>query len=95
MHVLLHGLWLGQGLDNGAERLLALNALPPFAEGQDLIVLFRVCGALRRLGRYDRALATIDRALDLLPPGDVSVHADLARERTLISTARGLCRSLH
>ncbi|MET9507666.1 hypothetical protein ABZX62_04155 [Streptomyces flavidovirens] len=75
-HVLLHGLWLGHDLDHGAEQLLALSARPAFGTaGTDPTVLFRVAGALPRLGRYDEGLAAIDRALDLLPPGDVTVHA--------------------
>ncbi|WP_235990966.1 hypothetical protein [Streptomyces ureilyticus] len=53
-------------------------------------MLFRVVGALRRLGRYDEGLAAIDRALDLLPPGDITVHADLVRERSLVTAARDL-----
>ncbi|MFF2189666.1 hypothetical protein [Streptomyces sp. NPDC058155] len=89
-HVLLHGLWLGQDLDRGAERLLALSSGPPFETGNDPIALFRMAGALRRLGRYDEGLTAIDRALDLLPPGDITVHADLVRERSLIAAAREL-----
>ncbi|MFF6772789.1 hypothetical protein ACFY8W_04415 [Streptomyces sp. NPDC012637] len=88
LHVLLHGLWLDQDLDQGAERLLALSSRPPFDTGTDPIVLFRVAGALRRLGRYDEAFAAIDRALDLLPPGDAAVHAGLVRERSLIAAVR-------
>ncbi|MBT3152391.1 hypothetical protein HTV45_16155 [Streptomyces sp. CHD11] len=90
LHVLLHGLWLGQDLDHGAERLLALSSRPALATGTDPIVLFRVAGALRRLGRYDEGLGAIDRAIDCLPPGDTSVHADLVRERSLTCAARGL-----
>lgn len=90
LHVLLHGLWLGQDLDQGAERLLALSSRPALATGSDPIVLFRVAGALRRLGRYDEGLGAIDRAIDCLPPGDISVHADLVRERSLICAARDL-----
>ncbi|GHH95411.1 hypothetical protein [Streptomyces capillispiralis] len=90
LHVLLHGLWLGQDLDHGAERLLALRSRPALATGSDPIVLFRVAGALRRLGRYDEGLGAIDRAIDCLPPGDTSVHADLVRERSLLCTARDL-----
>ncbi|APY85547.1 hypothetical protein DCW30_25340 [Streptomyces alfalfae] len=90
LHVLLHGLWLGQNLDQGAERLLALSSRPALAADSDPIVLFRVAGALRRLGRYDEGLGAIDRAIDCLPPGDVSVHADLVRERSLICAARDL-----
>ncbi|MET9556810.1 hypothetical protein [Streptomyces sp. NPDC006645] len=89
-HVLLHGLWLGQDLDRGAERLLALSTGPPFDTGGDPIALFRAAGALRRLGRYDEGLAAIDRALDLLPPGDIAVHSDLVRERSLIAVARDI-----
>lgn len=95
LHVLLHGLWLGHDLDHGAERLLALSAQPAFGTaGTDPIVLFRVAGALRRLGRYDEGLAAIDRALDLLPPGDITVHADLVRERSLIAAARDVHQHL-
>ncbi|MEU2991575.1 hypothetical protein ABZ772_14485 [Streptomyces griseoincarnatus] len=94
LHVLLHGLWLGQDLDQGAERLLALSSRPALATatgtGTDPIVLFRVAGALRRLGRYDEGLSAIDRAIDCLAPGDISVHADLVRERSLICAARDL-----
>ncbi|MEU9290299.1 hypothetical protein AB0D57_38095 [Streptomyces sp. NPDC048275] len=96
LHVLLHGLWLGLDLDldQGAQRLLALSTRPPFDVGTDPIVAFRQAGALRRLGRYDASLAAIDRALDLLPPGDTTVHADLVRERSLTATARDLHRHL-
>ncbi|MFH9174073.1 hypothetical protein [Streptomyces albogriseolus] len=90
LNVLLHGLWLGQDLDEGAERLLALSLRPALATGTDPIVLFRVAGALRRLGRYDEGLSAIDRAIDCLPPGDISVHADLVRERSLLCAARDL-----
>ncbi len=95
LHVLLHGLWLGQDLDEG---LLALSSRPALAlatgtgtgTGIDPIVLFRVAGALRRLGRYDEGLSAIDRAIDCFPPGDISVHADLVRERSLLCAARDL-----
>ncbi|MYS51301.1 hypothetical protein GTW46_14765, partial [Streptomyces sp. SID6013] len=44
LHVLLHGLWLGQDLDQGPERLLALSLRPALATGTgtgtDPIVLF-------------------------------------------------------
>ncbi|MEU1293792.1 hypothetical protein ABZ439_15350 [Streptomyces sp. NPDC005840] len=58
--------------------------------GTGPIVLFRTAGALRRLGRYDEGLSAIDRAIDCLPPGDISVHADLVRERSLLCAALGL-----
>lgn len=91
-HVLLHGLWLGQDLDRGAERLLALSTSPPFDTGLDPVALFRRAGALRRLGRYDKALGVIDRALDVLPPGDLTVQADFVRERSLITAVDDMRR---
>ncbi|MEU6227498.1 hypothetical protein [Streptomyces sp. NPDC047042] len=90
LHVLLHGLWLGVDLDQGAQRLLALSARPPFAADTDPVVAFRRAGALRRLGRYEASLATVDHALGLLPPGDTTVHADLVRAQSLTATARDL-----
>ncbi|MCZ1006854.1 hypothetical protein [Streptomyces lydicus] len=90
LHVLLHGLWLGHSLPGRAEHMLAITARPPFAPRTDPIALFREAGALRQLGRYEAALATIDDALDVLPPGDVSVHADLVRERSLIAASHDL-----
>ncbi|MEU9396963.1 hypothetical protein AB0D86_44105 [Streptomyces sp. NPDC048324] len=88
LHVLLHGLWLGHDLPHREEQMLRILDRPPFASRTDPIALFREAGALRALGEYRAALASIDRALDLLPPGDVSVHADLVRERSLIAAAR-------
>ncbi|MGY4968338.1 hypothetical protein ACWGCC_03785 [Streptomyces nigrescens] len=88
LHVLLHGVWLGHALPGREEHMLQLLARPPFAAGTDPIAQFRKAAALRGLGRYDQALASIDRALDLLPPGDVAVHADLVRERALITAAQ-------
>ncbi|AJT62526.3 hypothetical protein T261_0837 [Streptomyces lydicus] len=87
LHVVLHGLWLGHALPGREEHMLALLARPPFAQRTDPIALFREANALRGLGRYPSALASIDRALDLLPPGDLSVHADLVRERSLITAS--------
>ncbi|GAA3196529.1 MULTISPECIES: hypothetical protein [Streptomyces] len=89
VHVLLHGLWLGHHLDRGPERLLDLASRAP---ARDPIVLFRVAGALRRLSRYEDGLAAIDQALELLPPGAPAVHADLVRERQMISAAHDLYR---
>ncbi|WP_215449441.1 hypothetical protein [Streptomyces sp. ATCC 21386] len=92
LHALLHGLWLGHGLSGREEQMLQILGRPPFASRTDPIALFREAGALRGLGEYRAALAAIDRALDLLPPGDVSVHADLVRERSLIAAARDVQR---
>jgi hypothetical protein len=94
LHVLLHGLWLGHLLPGRAETILRLAALPPLAGRADPVALMRTAGALRQLGRYRDALAAIDDAIDVLPPGDPAFHADLVRERTLIITAYDLSRHL-
>ncbi|WP_446038075.1 hypothetical protein [Streptomyces sp. SID1121] len=87
LHVLLHGLWLGHGLPGREETMLRILAGPAFATGTDPIALFREAAAHRALGSYSLALAAIDRAMELLPPGPVEVHADFVRERSLITAA--------
>jgi len=90
LHTLLHGLWLGENLDRGAELTLDLLLRPPFDERQDPIALYREARARRRMGQLDRALTTIEQAIDVLPAGSPDVHADLVRERGLITLARDL-----
>ncbi|MFI0743014.1 tetratricopeptide repeat protein [Streptomyces sp. NPDC021100] len=87
LQVLLHRLWLGHRLPGREERMLGLLDRPPFADRTDPVALFREAAALRGLGNYRKALDVIDRALDLLPPGDPAVHADFVRERSLITAA--------
>ncbi|MGW7323816.1 hypothetical protein [Streptomyces sp. NPDC054845] len=91
VHALLHGLWLGENLPGQASLMLELLESPAFAQG--LLgpeALFRKAGALRRLGRYEPALAAVQSAIDRLDPGEVVVHADCVRERSLILAERSL-----
>ncbi|MFD7017500.1 hypothetical protein [Streptomyces sp. NPDC059928] len=90
VHVLLHGVWLGSLLPGRAPMLLALVGLLPEGGLNDPIALFRMASARRSLGHYPEALTAISHALELLPPGDPAVHADLVREHALITTARDL-----
>ncbi len=69
---------------------MTLRSRPALATGTGPIVLFRVAGAPRRLGRYDEGLGAIDQAIVSLPPRDISVHADLVPERSLLCAARDL-----
>ncbi|MFC7908265.1 hypothetical protein [Streptomyces nigra] len=92
VHVLLHGVWLGSLLPGQAPLLLALVGLLPEGGLSDPIALFRMASARRSLGHYPEALTAISHALELLPPGDPAVHADLVREHALITTARDLTR---
>ncbi|WP_343242188.1 hypothetical protein [Streptomyces sp. SID9727] len=90
LHVLLHGVWLGTFLPGRAPLLLMLVGLLPKGGLDDPIALFRMASARRALGHYPEALTAIDHALELLPPGELAVHADLVRERALITTAHDL-----
>jgi hypothetical protein len=89
-HTLLHGLWLGDDLPDQPHRILALLDRPAFADADtDAIALFRKAAALRRLHRFDEALAAITQAMEALPVNAGSgVHSDLVRERALILSAR-------
>ncbi|MER5443203.1 hypothetical protein [Streptomyces sp. NPDC002790] len=90
LHVLLHGVWLGTFLPGRAPMLLALVGLLPDGGLHDPIALFRMASARRSLGHYPEALTAIGHALELLPPGDPAVHADLVREHALITLAYDL-----
>ena len=59
------------------------------AKGEgDAHVFYRRASALRRLGRFDQALADIDRAIGMLDAGENLVHLDFVRERELIVSSR-------
>lgn len=95
LHVLLHGVWLGGLLPGRADKLLALVDRLPDGGARDPIALFRKASALRALGRYPLAHAAVERALELLPPGHLAVHADLVHEHTLITSAYDLAQLVH
>ena len=95
LHVLLHGVWLGGLLPERAEALLALVDRLPYGGEDDPIAQFRKASALRALSRYDEARTAIERALELLPPGQLAVHADLVREHSLITAAYDLTQLTH
>ncbi|CAL9605651.1 hypothetical protein SUDANB6_05543 [Streptomyces sp. enrichment culture] len=88
VHALLHGLWLGEHLPDQPQRMLELLRAPAFARGLGAEALFRKAGALRRLRRFDEALAALQDAIDRLDPSEVVVHADCVRERSLILVER-------
>lgn len=91
VHALLHGLWLGENLPRQASLMLGLLETSTFSDG--LLgpeALFRKAGALRRLKQYEPALAAVQSAIDCLDPGEVVVHADCVRERSLILAERSL-----
>jgi hypothetical protein len=70
--------------------LVALVDRLPEHGSSDPVAQFRKASAHRTQGHYLQAHTAIDRALELLPPGELSVHADLRRENCLITAAHGL-----
>ncbi|MEU8784829.1 hypothetical protein [Streptomyces sp. NPDC048637] len=95
LHVLLHGVWLGGRLPDRAPTLLALVDRLPDQGADDAVAQFRKASAHRAQGQYRLAHAAIDRALELLPPGELAVHADFVREHALITAAHDLDRLIH
>ncbi|MFF3372100.1 hypothetical protein ACFYXF_03980 [Streptomyces sp. NPDC002680] len=73
-----------------AEPIPSIAARPPFAGCADPIVPFRAAGTPRQLDRHQAALETIDRKLDLSPPRDASVYADLVRDPSLIAASKDI-----
>ncbi|MFD9484108.1 hypothetical protein [Streptomyces sp. NPDC059991] len=89
-HAVLHGLWLGERLPHQGELMLAVLRLEPFARREDPLALSREARAWRKVGDLDAALECVERAFGLLPPASLDLHADLVRERGLITIARDL-----
>ena len=83
-HVCLAAIWFAHHLPNQATILLEL-ADDMILRGEDNWTLyFRRAGALRKLGRYEEALESIDRAVTSLPMGHTEVYQEQLRERELI-----------
>jgi hypothetical protein len=84
--VCLQGLWFGTHLADQAEQILALSDEMIGRGEDDGNLYYWRAFALRRLGRFDDALKSVDRAISLLPIGMNAVHQDYFRERELIET---------
>ncbi|MFF1482127.1 hypothetical protein ACFVYD_32015 [Streptomyces sp. NPDC058301] len=65
-HAVLHSLWLGERLPRQGELMLAVLRLPPLADREDPLALYREARAWRRLGDLDSALECVERAFGLL-----------------------------
>jgi tetratricopeptide (TPR) repeat protein len=94
LHALIDGLRFAERLPNHIEVMLGLLRRPTFSDRRDTTILFREAFALRRLGRYDEALAAIDRSLALLSPNDVDRYQQRMGERYRIIDERHLTRVL-
>jgi tetratricopeptide (TPR) repeat protein len=94
LHALIDGLRFAERVPNHLEVMLDLLRRPTFSDRRDTTILFREAFALRRLGRYDEALAAIDRSLALLSPNDVDRYQQRMAERYRIIDERHLTRLL-
>lgn len=87
-YVCLHAMWFGTNLERQAERMIQLSD-EMIGRGEDWYNLyFWRCYALRRLGRLDEAMDSIDRAIALLPVGMNMIHQDYVREREMVKTTQ-------
>jgi tetratricopeptide (TPR) repeat protein len=86
--VCLHGLWFASHMPDQADRILALSEEMIRKDEHDPDTFYWRAYALRRDGRYDEALTSIDRAIGLLPVGRHAEHDAYEQERVLISTTR-------
>ena len=89
-YILLQGLWFATHLPDQAERMLELSdEMIGRSEDSPNLYYWRAF-AMRRLRRFDEALACVDRAIATLPAGMNPVHQDYFRERELVNTSRML-----
>lgn len=83
--VCLHGLRFGTHLSDQADRILALSE-EMINKGEDEAdVYYWRAYALRRQGRFEQALVSIDKAITVLPVGRNDAHEAYAREREIIT----------
>jgi tetratricopeptide (TPR) repeat protein len=94
LHALQEGLRFAEEVPGQAEMMLTLWRRPPFTDRRDSTVLLREAFALRKLGRYDEALTTIDRSLMLLQPNEVDRYANRMSERWRILEQRDLAQRI-
>jgi tetratricopeptide (TPR) repeat protein len=86
-HTCLAGIWLAYDQPNQAQEILVLaNTLMAKGEANPN-VFYRRAAALRKLGRFEEAVDSIDRAMGLLDTRDNLIHQDFVRERELIVSA--------
>ena len=86
----LHGLWFGNDVDGQAERIVALSDELISSGEIEANVYFWRAYAFRRMERFDEARESIDQAIELLTPGNNTIHQDYVRERALITTSKVL-----
>jgi tetratricopeptide (TPR) repeat protein len=90
--VCLTAIWFADHLEDQPDILLRLSdEMMARGEGNENIH-YRRAAALRRLGRYDEALAEIDLAIDLFGVGNIMVHEQYAQERRTIIHTRDMSR---
>jgi hypothetical protein len=88
--VCLHGLWFATHLSDQSERMLELSDEIIGRSEDGHSVHYWRASALRRLGRLDEALTSVDHAIEALPVGFTEWHQDYVRERELVTSTQFL-----
>jgi tetratricopeptide (TPR) repeat protein len=94
LHALQEGLRYGYDIPDQAELMLTLWRRPDRGDRRDATVLLREAYALRRLGRYDEALATVNRSLLQLQPNEVDRQERRISERWRIIEQREIAQRI-
>jgi tetratricopeptide (TPR) repeat protein len=90
--VCLSAVWFADHLEDQPEILLRLSDEMMARGESNANIHYRRAAALRRLGRYDDALAEVDLAIDLFGVGNIMVHEQYAQERRTIIHTRDMNR---
>ena len=93
----LHALWFARGLEDQADRMLALVETMRREDGPlGSVTLYRQAFAFRMKHQWEKALDAIDNAFNLLSPGPdyLSIHQDFTREREHIVAGQALHRQI-
>lgn len=87
-HALLQGLHHGDYIFRRPQNIIELIETTPALQGSDAIAQLRKGYALRRLGRYDECLLSLDQGIMHLSPSAVDVHRDFVQERAIALAVR-------
>ena len=93
-HACLAAIWFAHHIPEQAEILLSLSDQMMSNNEDNWTMYFRRASALRKLGRHEEALQSIDRAINALPMGHTEVYQEQIRERELIVSSWAMQQQL-
>lgn len=81
-HLVLHGMWLDPE-GRYSELMIELANRILDDEPRDVVAMLRLAEAYRRQHRYQEAIRSLDRGIDLNDPSNVRMHDDFTRQRVV------------